>query len=69
MNALQQENYFLKSALENAEFSLKSLSQLFAIIHNNTLESDELQALLWTMWTSTEKALEELKEHTGGGEI
>ncbi|OOS22928.1 hypothetical protein [Moraxella pluranimalium] len=66
MNALQQENYFLKSAVESAEFSLKTLSQLFAIIHNNTLESDELQALLWTMWTSTEKALEELKEHTGG---
>lgn len=66
MDALQQENYFLKSAVESAQFSLKTLSQLFAIIHNHELDSEQLESLLWTMWTSTEKALEELQEHTGG---
>lgn len=66
MDALQQETYFLKSAVESAQFSLKTLSQLFAIIHNHELDSEQLESLLWTMWTSTEKALEELKEHTGG---
>lgn len=66
MDALQQETYFLKSAVESAQFSLKTLSQLFAIIHSHELDSEQLESLLWTMWTSTEKALEELKEHTGG---
>lgn len=65
MNALQQETYFLKSAVESAQSSLKTLSQLFAIIHNHELDSDQMEALLWTMWTNTEQALEDLKEIGG----
>lgn len=62
MNALQQENYFLKAGIETAQFELQNISQLFAIIHNHDLQKEERAALLWTMWTSTEQALENLKD-------
>ena len=60
-----QETYFLKSAIETAHFNLKNLSQLFAIIHNHELDKEQLESLLWTMWTATEQAITDLKENGG----
>lgn len=66
MNALQQENYFLKSALESATFTLNNVNQLMAVIHNHELETPELEAMLWTIWTQIEQAINDTKDITGG---
>lgn len=54
--------YFLESALENAVFTLKTTSQLLAVIHNHELEKPELEAMLWTMWTQIERTIEEVTQ-------